>query len=362
MITGWVLMWQSRNIFWLLGSRFLVGFGNAYGTGQLKTYIGDTCDQDLKLNLIKCINVYVYLGIIIIFSVGPFIDFRDTSIACLSISIVIFFIILFLPRSPSELINDNKNINAKKQNHNVNINKEIFKISDNDKSKQEQFGLFKLFADADLRVKFLIFAGIVFCQQFSGAPATIIYTQILFTESQCPYPQYLAIAYVVIFFICNVLGIYLMPKFNKRIVLLCSTFSVILLIIAKILVVYFEMNVNYWSYSSFVVLCLFIIAHTLGLGNIPFTLIPDLFPGSYRTTVTHFFIAFHSILALVITKIFQVLMTQYDVSVPFYLFLSISILALLLIYFVIPNKACEKVHVIDDSLEKNVEINVKPIN
>ncbi|XP_057659325.1 uncharacterized protein LOC130895792 [Diorhabda carinulata] len=300
--SGWILMWQAQNIFWLLGSRLLVGFGNAYGYGQLKIYIQDTCDEDLGIILIKLTNLYVLLGIIIIFSFGPFIDFRQTSVVCSLISFIVFFVLLLLPNQGNARVT-------------------------------KQVSLLSLFKDKTVRIVFLKFNVLVFCQQFTGAPATIIYTQILFRESHCSYPQYLAIAYAIVLFICNVIGIFLILVFNKRKLLLVSTFSVILTVLIHILILYFNVNNVYWSYTSAVVLFSFIIVHSLGLGSVPVTLIPDLFPVSYRDCVTHVYIVFHSLLALLITKIFQILLTKYDVKTPFYLFLCISSFAFIFIYF-----------------------------
>ncbi|CAH1182772.1 unnamed protein product [Phyllotreta striolata] len=355
MTIGWILMWHAKNIFWLLGSRLLVGLGSAYGTGQLKLYISHTCDRDLKVIQTKFISLYVYLGIVMVYAIGPFIDFRDTSMVCLLVSIAVVFLVIFLPATPVELVKDSKFNEARRViarlKSNVNINSEISAISRSIEKKVKERNLLHIFKEPDLRNKFVVFSIIVFCQQFSGLPATIIYTQILFQEFRFPYPEYLAIAYVVIFFICNVIGIFLMPRFDKRKVLLCSTISVILILTTQILVIYFEVNDKYWSFTSFVVMCLYVIAHTLGLGNVPPTLINDLFTIPYRTSVANFFTAFHSILALLITKIFQVLISQYDIAVTFYLFLCVSVFALVFIYFAAPNEA---------QCNNDVEIKCKP--
>uniref|UniRef100_A0A6P7EXC5 Facilitated trehalose transporter Tret1-like isoform X1 n=2 Tax=Diabrotica virgifera virgifera TaxID=50390 RepID=A0A6P7EXC5_DIAVI len=358
---GWTLMWQSQNIFWLLGSRLLVGIGNGYCAGQVKIYISNICDEDLKQMFTKLINLYIFLGIIMIYSFGPFIDFRYTSITCMLITLVVFCIILLLPTTPKELVKANKLKQARniisKLKPGINLNTEVNKISDSLKIDNQEYGFLPLMKDREARINFIKFTLLTFCQQFSGAPATIIYTQILLRESHCSYPKYFAVAYAITFFISNVIGMFLMPRFNKKTVLLLSTFSVILLQITKILLVYFEVNEKYWSYSSTLVLFLFIVVHTLGLGNIPLTLIPDMFSSSYRTFATHFFICFHSMLALIITKIFQVLLTQYHVGVPFYLFLSVSSFAFVFIYFFIGQKTEKSAAVIIvENLDKNNKI------
>ncbi|XP_044272745.1 solute carrier family 2, facilitated glucose transporter member 8-like isoform X3 [Tribolium madens] len=59
---GWIVMWQARDVFWLLGSRFLIGAGNGFGTGQVKLYINEICQDSLAQTMAKQINLYVFLA------------------------------------------------------------------------------------------------------------------------------------------------------------------------------------------------------------------------------------------------------------------------------------------------------------
>ncbi|KAG5893147.1 hypothetical protein JTB14_000411 [Gonioctena quinquepunctata] len=204
MTVGWFLMWQARDIYWLLGSRILVGFGGGYCSGQLKLYIKDLCDDNLKTTLTKQINLYTFLAFVAIHSFGPFFNFRDNSIISLLVTIIVFFILLLLPSTPKDLIKARNLEQARKLilyvKPSSNVDEEINKIVQNMKIPNKQFGMRNVLAHQALRNRFLIFAFLVFCQQFSGAPATLIYTQILFEQSNCPYAVQFAISYALTFF------------------------------------------------------------------------------------------------------------------------------------------------------------------
>uniref|UniRef100_W4VRX9 Putative sugar transporter n=1 Tax=Phaedon cochleariae TaxID=80249 RepID=W4VRX9_PHACE len=264
MTSGWFVMWQARDFFWLLASRILVGFGNGYGTGQLKMYIAQICDDDLKALVLKHINLYVFFAVLAMFSIGPFLDFRQTSVVCLLTSILIFFVCLLLPSSPKELVRANQTARARRMiahlKPDADVDNELGRLKGDSGAKEQ--GFVEIFKRPALLKSFGVFAFLVFCQQCSGAPATIIYTQIMFERSHCPHAVYIAIVYAVLFFFSNVIGIFLVPKYNKRTVLLFSSCSVVLLVIAKICVILLKVNEKYWSYSSVAVMYLYIVVHT----------------------------------------------------------------------------------------------------
>nr|XP_023015022.1 solute carrier family 2, facilitated glucose transporter member 8-like [Leptinotarsa decemlineata]XP_023015023.1 solute carrier family 2, facilitated glucose transporter member 8-like [Leptinotarsa decemlineata]XP_023015024.1 solute carrier family 2, facilitated glucose transporter member 8-like [Leptinotarsa decemlineata] len=340
MTLGWFLMWQARDIYWLLGSRLLVGFGNGYGVGQLKIYISELCDDGLATTLTKQINLYVCAAMVAVFSFGPFLDFGQTSFIALMTSIVVFFLLMLLPSTPVNLVKAKqagKLISFLRPSTNTSegVNKIVRDLG---LQKKKEFGLWEIIRDGALCRQFLIFAFLVFCQQWSGAPATLTYAQIMFDRSRCPHAPFLAIAYAATFFVATCLGLYFAPRFDKRKVLLLSSLSVIFLTAAKVCVIFFRLNETYWSYSSVPVMFVYIVTHTVGLGSLPVTLIGDLFPKECRIAITHFFVMFHSMLALIVTKVFQVLISRYNVGVGFCLFFGVSVVAFIFIYFFLPKK------------------------
>ena len=183
----------------------------------------------------------------------------------------------------------------------------------------------------------LIFAVAVFFQQFSGAPATLVYTQMIFASCGCPRPELCALVYIFAFFLANVYGIFCVPNHNKKHVLLFSSVGVPLLIVDQLIVLVENANEKFWNFTSLVVMLLFIVVHTIGLGSVPFSLIPQLFPKEAKKVVVQFFVMFHSMLALTITKIFQVMFDRIGLFAPFCLFLAISTFSIVFVIIFVPN-------------------------
>ncbi|KAJ8937087.1 hypothetical protein NQ314_012030 [Rhamnusium bicolor] len=148
MACGWCIMWQARNIYWLLGSRFLVGLANGYGLGQLKTYIREMTEDNTTL-LLKQINLHTFFGVIVIFAYGPFVEIKNIASIALIITIIILFLIILLPSTPMELIKANKIKDAKKLliflKPEINASSEIHKISQNINIISNEYGFTHIF-------------------------------------------------------------------------------------------------------------------------------------------------------------------------------------------------------------------------
>lgn len=324
MLIGCCLMWLASDIYWLLGSRFLVGLGHSFSMGRLRQYIKEVCDGNTRLTMIKQVPLHNFFGVAAMVSFGSFLDFEKTAMILTITTAVIFIILLFLPQVRG-----------------------IHKKAKKCKIMDTSFG--KVLKDKNLRKKFSIFFILVLCQQYSGVPATIIYAQKMFEKLHVTNPKIFAIAYMILYFFSNILGIFVTPKYKKRSVLLFSSLGVSLVIIIEVVVSFLKIDRLYWTYISVTVIYLYLFLHTLGLGNVPFTLISDFFPYKYRNSVILFFIMFHSMLALTITKIFQVLVYTLDhhISIPFCLFLCFSFTAFLISYFMLGEKM--------EDVQKNTE-------
>ncbi|CAH1376242.1 hypothetical protein MTP99_017610 [Tenebrio molitor] len=342
MTIGWILMWEAKDIYYLLGSRFLIGAGNGFGLGQLKYYISEICQDSLATLLTRQINLCVFAGVMVAFAYGPFVDFRQFSIISTIVSILVLFLAIFLPSTPRELVKCGKTTAAKKLiaflSPQLDVGDEMGKIKERINVVDTSLGYCDVLKRPKLRKNFAIFALLVFFQQFSGIPSTIVYSQIIFTASHCPRPELCALLYSFVYLLANVYGIFCVPNLNKKRVILFSSVGVSLLLVVKIIVIVEKANDVFWSYTSLVVLLLYNAVHTVGLGNVPFSLIPELFPKEANRVVVHFFIMFHSMLALTITKIFQVMYFNIGLFSPFCLFLAISTFSIVFVIIFVPNK------------------------
>lgn len=295
-LAGWIVMSFANSIYWLLFSRFLVGFGNAFGNGQSGKYVQSFCEEKLAVTLGKFVYVHICVGVVLAVIVGGLFGYEKIASVAIAVIIVIAFIVLLLPQ----------------------VEQEIVKVS--------EVSLTGTLRNATLRKPFIIFLSLIFFQQFTGAPATVVYNQIIFTYSKCPNPVYYSMVYALVYLFSNVFALFCGFSFNTKYALLMSSLSVSVILCFKAIVLYFNVNEEHWQSTSLVIMLLYIYFHSIGLGCAPLAFAQQIFPSECKKLVSQWYVMESSAFALIITKIFQTLFDQFALYVPFCLFAVCSLL------------------------------------
>ncbi|KAF7282702.1 hypothetical protein GWI33_002167 [Rhynchophorus ferrugineus] len=180
-VVGWALMSQSKNVYWLLGSRIVLGTGYGYALVQIKTYIKEMTEEELSDALVKVLACYTLTGFTAAYVIGPFVDFYLFSVIALIVSVFILFIAIFLPSTPKELIRSKRISDAKRLiaflKPSLDPQIEAVKITESIDSHDSTNTLMDIYSNNTLKYNFLKFTLLVFCQQYSGIPPTLVYTQ-----------------------------------------------------------------------------------------------------------------------------------------------------------------------------------------
>lgn len=303
-LAGWIAMWFANSISWLLVSRFLVGFGNAYGSGQASKYVQSFCEGNVAATLGKFVYVHICFGVVLAVIVGVVFDYEKIAPFTVVVIIIVTMIILTLPQE----------------------SRARTKFQKETPQTSQRVSLTGVLRNPNLRKPFLIFLCLIFFQQFTGAPATVIYNQLIFTYSKCSNPVYYSMVYALAFFFSNVFALFCGISFNTKYALLMSSLSVTVILCFKSIVLYFNVNEEYWPSSSLVVLLLYIYFHSIGLNCAPLSFAQQIFPKECKILVAQWYVMVSSALALIITKTFQVLFEQIALFVPFCLFAICSLL------------------------------------
>ncbi|KAK9743933.1 Sugar transporter [Popillia japonica] len=174
MMISWFVMWQAGNIYCILVSRFLIGFGNSFGTHHGKEYIKQMSEKPLRDNLVKSVQIYIGIGILVGYCFGPYVDFRTYSVIALIVTTVICVYSLFLPHSPVELIRYDNISKAETVlaylKPGVDIDREIKEIKSNLHDQNLDLGL-DIIRNKTLSCNFTILMFLIFFQQLCGAPS-----------------------------------------------------------------------------------------------------------------------------------------------------------------------------------------------
>lgn len=337
MVISWFVMWQANNIYCILASRFLIGFGNSFGTHHGKEYIIQMSEPNVRNNLVKSVQIYIGFGVLVAYCFGPYVNFKTYSVITLIVTTVICIFSLFLPHSPAELVRYDRIKQAKTVlaylKPGADFDREIKEIKSNLQDDTIDMGI-DIIRSKSLSCNFTILMFLVFFQQFCGAPCSIIYCILILKKLSYPNPEYLAIIFILFFLIGNGIGTFYLYKYNIKYCLFLSSILTSLVLIVSTLMLYFNMN-DSWFYTPYVLFVLFIFFHSIGLGPLPFLLTSKLFPKC--SFVSQVQTIFYSIWAIVVTKTFQVLFSRHPLYVSFLMFSIAASLGTIFILIFIPN-------------------------
>ncbi|KAF5289712.1 hypothetical protein FQA39_LY03629 [Lamprigera yunnana] len=341
-LIGWIIMWYATDIYFLLSSRMIIGLSFGYGVGQLKIYIKDLCTADVSQFLLHLINFHVLFGVILAYILGCFLSFTNFSMAVIVLNIIILVFSLFLPHSAKEYLQFGKIKEArtliKCLTPNVSVEEEIQRIQLEEIKKEEDLSLFQVLRDRKLRKHFFLLNLLTFLQQSTGAPTSIVYAEIIFTYSHLPHPKIYSIVYAILFFISTFIGTFYCSRLNRKVCLMLSSIAASVALALNVAVFYLDFNKLYWSYSSLMSMSIFIFVHNLGLAVVPAMLLSEYFPVQARNVTSKVQIIIFSAMAVIVTKVFQVLYSVYSLYVPFCMFLGISVVTVFYILIFIPYK------------------------
>ncbi|XP_017780806.1 PREDICTED: facilitated trehalose transporter Tret1-like [Nicrophorus vespilloides] len=339
MSIGWTLIWQATDIYYLLGGRLIIGLGNGYAVGHVKTYINEMSEGNLASILTRLVNIFMIIGVVLSYIIGIFTNFRSFPPIIVAVTIAIFSIIFFVPHTPSEYVFFKKLRQAKKMLRRLKpaANPEIELAILKGKVVEPHLSIIAVFRESSLRKNLFILILTTFIQQFSGAPATIVYCQFIFYYLYVPSPEICAITYSLIFLFCNILSTFYLNRFPKKTVLFISCFFSLLSLCATVCAIYLNLK-EYWEFIPLVTMLAYITSHTSGLGAVPFTFSEYLFPKNARRSISQLQIMFFSIFAVIITKLFQVFYSAFEFYAIFALFASIAAFGCIFILIAIPTK------------------------
>lgn len=337
MFSGWIVMWYADSIYHLLVSRFLIGMGNSYASGQAGKYISRMCDTKVTGFQLKIVCLQVCVGVVVAYCLGNTLDFRLFSVAAATITLGIFVLCALLPHGPSPEVRWDEVKDPQLAMKMLNSAEEALgTVRNRLGAKTRALSLTALLRDPILRRNFVLFVLLVFFQQFSGAPATIVYNQVIFEVSRVPFIVEYSVVYALMFLISNAIGMFYTSTLNMKYVLLFSGFSVTAALSALIAIFYCDLNRRLWHSVSLFAMLFYILFHSIGLACIPMAFVNSVFPKEAKKIVTQTYIMLNSALALIITKIFQVLLDRYSLYVPFCLFCCISVLSVIFVSIFIP--------------------------
>lgn len=336
-LSGWLLMIGTTNILGLCISRALVGIGAGYGIGKLRIYLKEICDEGEAIILQKSLILFTNFGIVLSYSIGPFVSFRLFSVILAVISGLAFLTFTIVPDTPYNLYRHHKvnsAVNVLKNLHGKEcVDDEIENIKYMVENKPNNKTLFQILRNKHTRKSFLIVTFLITIQQFSGGPPLLVYSQVIYIEFGCLYPSACSIVYSVVHLISSGIAIRYVPYLKRKPVLLLSCAICTIISATHACYLYFKQEDIYFTIIPFITMIAYVFFHTTGLAVVSQLVINDIFPINSRNTMNYYWNMYSAQLAVIVTKIFQVLYDIFGMYVSFCMFTSASAIGFFVLLF-----------------------------
>ncbi|KAI4498365.1 hypothetical protein M0802_006544 [Mischocyttarus mexicanus] len=363
---GWILIIVAWNSYILYVSRFISGIGQGIVYVVCPMYIGEIADKEIRGSLGSFIKLMVTFGELYAHAVGPFVSYEMLSYACILISITFFISFVWMPESPYYLIMKNEDKKAKKSLKRLKGNSTEEELEEDMEQMQktvirdltDKVHFWNFFNTRGNRRAVLISFGLQLILQFSGIAAIESYTQEILHEAGTEISA--GVAVIVLSLLQLVAGLAaaaLVDKIGRRPLLLITTLfaGISLTITAGFYFFKFYLLVDItgygWILHASVMFYELIIA--LGLSPLPYMMLGELFPTNVKGKAVSLVNLWASLLAFIVSKLYQVISDAIGVYSAFGWFAVSSFIGIIFIMLFVPETKGKSLLEIQEELNCN---------
>ena len=318
--------------------RFIGGLGIGASTIAAPSYISEIAPAKDRGRLVGFYQFNIVLGILCAFLSNFLLsDFGENSWRWM-LGIQIFpsllytFLVLYIPESPRWLLSKNRIAEAKEVLSLFTTQKEqdflISGVENTNIPLRETIFLRKY------RYPLLLVFLIASFNQLSGINAFLYYAPRIFEDAGLGSKTALlsSIGIGIINLIFTMLGVYLIDKLGRRILMIIGSIGYIVSLSLVALAFYLQ-----WTGLAVpIFLFVFIASHAIGQGAVIWVFISEIFPNHLRASGQSFGSSVHWVLAAIIPSMIPILFSNYGVGNVFAFFALMMVLQLVFVLFMMP--------------------------
>lgn len=344
-LVSWILLAVARSAATLHLARTLTGIAADVAFVACPMYIAEIADKKIRGFLGSCIVLMMLLGVVIVYSVAPFVSIAATS--CVGIAIILTQILVFplMPESPYFLLKKKKPEQARnslmKLRNGKDIEEEFREIEEAvDRQEKEKGKFMDLFTVKSNLKAITIMTVLNAAQHLSSISVIVMNLHTILTEAGAVFsPNSVSIYFSVLMLLAASFSGLTVDKTGRKVLLVSSSFlsGICLTIIAC----YFAgknsgIEVVEYSWIPMVVVMVYAVVFKLGLGMLPVVLTAELFPTSVKAMGMTLADAMLVIWSTISIFLYQYLANSFGIHVPFFLFAACSVLTGLYVIFCVP--------------------------
>ncbi|KZV52113.1 inositol transporter 1-like [Dorcoceras hygrometricum] len=353
-IVGSVVMAAAPNAYVLIGGRFLVGLGVGVASVTAPVYIAEASPSEIRGGLVSTNVLMITGGQFLSYLVNlAFTEVQGTWRWMLGVSALPaalqFSLILFLPESPRWLYMKKDKSEAilvlSKIYDPYRLEQEIEQLAaalEEEKQKSKKVSYIDVLKLKELRLAFLVGAGMQAFQQFTGINTVMYYSPTIvqmagFNSNQLALVLSLIVAAMNA--VGTVLGIYLIDHVGRRKLALSSlcgvTVSLIVLAVAFLLQSTDPVN-GFYGWIAVVGLALYIAFFSPGMGPVPWTVNSEIYPEAYRGLCGGMSATVNWISNLIVAQSFLSLAEAVGTGQTFLILAGVAIVAFIFVVLFVP--------------------------
>lgn len=362
---GWSLLIWANSIEMLYIGRFINGLAVGACCVASPLYTSEIAQKDIRGALGSYFQLMVTIGILYAYVAGKYLTVTYYTISCAVVPLVFFVLFAFQPETPLYYLKKGKFDKAKcallrLRGRKYNVDAEL---NDLDSSlKDSTFSNVSLSYTIKKRATqraFLISVGLMIFQQLSGINAVIFYTSDIFQQSGIEINKQLATIIVGgVQVIATFLSTLAVDSLGRKCLLLFS--AAIMALSSGLLGLFFtlkdrdlihdKMIVQELSYLPLISLCIFVVVFSLGFGPIPWMISSEIYTSEIKGLGSSIAGSLNWTLAFFVTKFYLDLQLSIGTDVTFYLFGSVSFLAVIFVFYFVPETKGKTLDEIQDIL------------
>lgn len=352
-VIGWVIVLFSKTVTPIYVSRFLFGVSMGIVFTTVPLYIAEVASPRIRGALSTCFQAMLYMGHLIEFCVGPYVAFLTLNIVSLVIACAAFLCLFFIVESPLHyLLKGNREkahstVQWLLKTNGGDVDTEISKL-------QVQLSISESGRYSDLFNQFygkkliiVLFAAIA--QRFTGMSAVVAYAATTFSSTNGLTSDQYTIIFGLVVFLFTFVSASLIDNLGRRPLILISCIGCA--------VTHFVTGTYFYEIDKvghqaqilpFIMILLFSMLYSLGVGPLVNTLQGELFPANIKGLASSLVTVAHAASSFAVTKLFPAIRDSEGIYLNFYIFGASCAISFIISYIIIPETKQEDL----DSLQR----------
>ncbi|XP_044728665.1 facilitated trehalose transporter Tret1-like [Chrysoperla carnea] len=353
----------AGSVEYLYVARVLAGFSEGVANIAVPAYVGEIADSNIR-GVLSCVYTVLSIsGLLLINIIGSYTTIFQTSMICSVFPILLILTFFWMPESPYFHLMQNNSKSAEKCLQQLrgtkNVKTELVEITHAVEKQMLNAGTFTdLFTIRSNRRALQLAIALETIQQLSGITAILSYAQIIFIESgQKMSSEMSSIILMSVQLVMSMIGASVVDRLGRRPLLMFSCFGCFLALFFEGLYFYFQyieyQYIDNLFWLPLVALISYFIVYSAGLAIILNVYAGEIFSTSVKGKALGLVMIWYGILAFFASKLFQKLVDDIGMFVPFWMYAFSCLLGLIYAYLWVPETKGKTLEEIQDWLENN---------